>query len=400
MSTEYGKVAGIDVHKKWLYVVVDGQRRRTGTTPTELRDVRAWFSELAVQSVVMESTAQYWRPVWAALEGHFGLFLAQAQSNRARSGRKTDFADAERLIRRLIAGELVLSFVPEPRQQEWRMLTRARVEYTREINHIRNQIEALLEASGIKISGYLSDLLGVSGRRMLEALAGGETDRVRLSALADARVRASCEELQAALDGHMTVCQRVLLNQQLSRVKLLEQYIDALSGMLQQCLESHRDAVARLCQIPGIAVCAAEQIIAEIGPEAKAFSSDRKLASWVGICPGREESAGKSRSNACPHGNRPMRRILAQAAWAAVRTKDSFFQHLFKRLVPRLGVQKAVWAVAHRMLRIVWIVLHRGVYYKELGPLALQPASQQRRIRHMIRELASYGFQIAAPQPA
>ena len=400
MSTEYGRIAGIDVHKKWLYEVVEGERLRTGTTPVELRVLRTWLSERAVDSVVMESTAQYWRPVWMALQGSCRLFLAQAQSNRARSGRKTDFRDAERLIRRLAAGELVLSFVPEPEQQERRMLTRARVEYTREINHIRNQMETLLETSGINISGYLSDLLGLSGRRMLDALAAGEADAQRLAALADARVRTSREELEAALEGRLAASQRLLLKQQLSRVRLLEQYMEELSAALQQLMQKHGEAITRLCGIPGLAVCAAEQVIAEIGPEAAAFASERKLASWVGACPGREESAGRSHSDATPHGNRPMRRILAQAAWAAVRTKNSFFQILFKRLVPRLGPQKAIWAVAHRLLRIIWIVLHRKGDYREMGPLAFQPASQQRRIRNMIRELASYGYQVTGPQPA
>lgn len=235
---------------------------------------------------------------------------------------------------------------------------------------------------------------------MLDALAAGETDVHQLAALADARVRASREELEAALDGKLAAAQRLLLNQQLSRVRLLEQYSDELSAALQQLLQQHGNAIRRLCGVPGIAVCAAEQIIAEIGPEAGAFPSQRKVASWVGVCPGREESAGKSRSDATPHGNRPMRRILAQAAWAAVRTKDSFFQALFKRLLPRLGAQKAIWAVAHRLLRIIWIVLYRKVDYRELGPLAFQPASQQRRIRNMIRELASYGYQLTGPQPA
>lgn len=206
------------------------------------------------------------------------------------------------------------------------MLTRARVEYTREINHIRNQIEMLLEAGRIKLSGFLSDLLGVSGRRILEAVAAGETDAAVLAALADARVRASSEELRAALNGRMSARQRLLLRQHLLRIRILEQCIEELSQTLQECLHEHGPVIARLCQIPGIGVCAAEQIIAEVGPEAASFPEARKLASWVGVCPGREESAGHSRSDACPRGSRPMRRILAQAAWASVRTKDSYFQ--------------------------------------------------------------------------
>jgi transposase len=397
MNTEYGKIGGIDVHKKWLFVVAGEERQRFGSTVGELEALREWLRREDIQSVVMESTVQYWRPVWAALTGYFQLFLAQAQSNRARPGRKMDFADATRLIRRLEAGELILSFVPEARQQEWRMLTRTRVEYTRQHNRVRNQMEILLEASRIKISGFLSDLLGLSGRRILKALAAGESDALRLAALADARVQASQQELAAALSGQMTSLQRLLLNQQLNTLELLERQIDELSQTLAQCLEEHGEAVRRLCEIPGIGLCAAEQIIAELGATAATFPTPCQLASWVGVCPGRQESAGVSRSNASPRGNRPLRRLLAQGAWGAVRTKDSFFQVLFRRLVPRLGIQKAIWALAHRLLHVIWIVLHRRADYHELGPAALQPESQQRRIRKMVRELSSFGYQILAP---
>ena len=395
--TEYGKIAGLDVHKKWLFVVAGEERQRFGSTVGELEAMREWLQREEVQTVVMESTAQYWRPVWAALSGYFQLFLAQAQSNRARPGRKMDFADATRLIRRLAAGELILSFVPEARQQEWRMLTRTRVEYTRQLNRVRNQMEILLETSRIKISGCLSDLLGLSGRRMLRALAAGESDPLRLAKLADARVQASQQELAAALSGQMTSLQRIVLNQQLNTIALLEEQIEELSRALVQCLEEHQEAVRRLCGVPGIGLSAAEQIIAELGVTAATFPTPEQLASWVGACPGRQESAGVSRSNASPRGNRPLRRLLAQSAWAAVRTKDSFFQVMFRRLVPRLGIQKAIWAVAHRLLRVIWIVLHRQAEYRELGPAALQPQSQQRRIRKMVRELSSLGYHILAP---
>ncbi len=235
----------------------------------------------------MESTALYWKPVWMALRGHFRLYLAQAQSNRARAGRKMDFADADRLIRRLQSKELVPSFVPEPEQQEWRMLTRKRVEYTQQSTRLRNQIEVLLDEARIKISAYLSDLLSLSSIELLE------------------RHR---EELSGA--GPL------------------------LRGTPGDGGTFMRDSRHR-CFGP-------EQIIAEVGPSSATFPTAGRIASWAGVCSGRQESAGISRSDACPKGNRSLRRIMAQTAWAAVRTKDSFFQVLFRKLVPRLGVQKAI----------------------------------------------------------
>ena len=201
-------VAGIDVHKSMLAVVIaDGaregdfqfQRRKFGTTASELQALRAWLSGQAVQEAVMESTAQYWKPVWQELEGHFELALAQAHSNRAPRGRKRDFADAERLLRRHVAGELILSFVPNGEQRLWRTMTRSKHQLTRERVRLQGQLESLLEDGRIKLSGWVSDLLGVSSRRMLKALAEGETDAERLAAMADPKLRATPERLQDAL---------------------------------------------------------------------------------------------------------------------------------------------------------------------------------------------------------
>ena len=399
MNSVYGKIAGIDVHKKWLYVVAGDKRQRFGSTVLELEELSHWLEQEQVNTVVMESTALYWKPVWIALRGLFQQYLAQAQSNRARAGRKQDFRDAERLIRRLAAQELDLSFVPEPEQQEWRMLTRQRVEYSQQLTRVRNHIEALLEEARIKISGYLSDLLSLSGRRMLKALSLGENDPATLAQLADPRVRATQEELAAALTGHMTALQRLLLRQDLSTIELLEQHMEEVSAELTRSLEQHTAAIERLCEIPGVGVSAAEQILAEVGPTAATFPTQAHLSSWAGLCPGREESAGVSQSNTCPKGNRSLRRILSQVAWSAVRMKNSFFQCLFRRLTPRLGVQKAIWAVAHRILRVIWIVLHRGESYRELGPLAGNPQHIQRKLRRMVRELTHFGYQILAPVP-
>jgi len=402
MSLEYGKVAGIDVHKKWLYVVIapegtsDGEFRRirTGSTTRELQTLADQLYLAGVQTVVMESTAKYWRPVWAALEGGFRLFLAQAQSNAAPHGRKTDFGDAIRLVKRLCAGDLRLSYVPEREQREWRLLTRTRVSYQRDIVQLRSRVEGLLEECRIKLSGYLSDLFGVSGRRMLRKLAEGETDPEQLAALADSKVRASQQQLADALNGQLTDTQRLLLRHTLDRLETVQGQIADLEQQLAVAMRPHLEVIRRLCIIPGISVTAAYQIIAELGPAAERFLSAAHAASWIGVCPGRKESAGECYSNACAKGNPFLRRVLNQCAWAAVRAKGSYAHSLFRRLVPRLGVKKAIWAVAHYLLKVSWLVLHNGVEYQERGKLANVTEALKRKLDSTARALRRLGLNV------
>jgi transposase len=408
MSLEYGITAGIDVHKKWLYVVIAAENQphlqwehfRVGSTMRELQQLGERLQTAGVRTVVMESTANYWKPVWAALEGSFTLYLAQAQSNAAPHGRKTDYGDATRLAKRLRADELRLSFVPDAEQRGWRLLTRTRVRYTREITRLRNRLECLLEEGHIKLAGLLSDLLGASGRRMLRALAAGETDPQALAKLGDVNLKASQQELSEALQGQLTRGHCLLLRQTLDRIQALEGDITALDQALNEALSAHQDAIRRLCAIPGVAVTAAREIVAELGPTAHTFPTAGNAASWVGVCPGRQQSAGVSHNDACAKGNRPMRRILNQCAWAAVRTKGSYFQHLFQRLTPRLGPQQAIWAVAHHMLKVVWIVLHRGVAYEERGPMAQQSEYLKRRLERTLRALRRCGIDVQVTIPA
>jgi transposase len=396
-------VAGIDVHKKMLAVVVaevkvgelEFQHRRFGTTPSQLRNLAEWLREQEVAEAVMESTAQYWRPVWLELEGGCELHLAQARSNGARRGRKSDFRDAERLVRRFIADELVLSFVPDEEQRGWRWLTRTRYSLVRERNRVQNQVEGLLEDAQIKLSSKITDLFGASGRRILQALAdtpGGELELEKLARLGDERLRASQEELQDALDGKWLPRHRLLLGMHLRRLHLLDQQIEELYREIGQALQAHQEAVARLSEAPGFGPDSAMQVIAEVGPTAATFPSPEELSSWVGCCPGQQESAGKSSSEQSPKGNRPMRRLLDQAAQAAVKKKGSFFQQLYRRLLPKLGEQKAIWAVAHRLCRLVWMILHLGVSYVEKGALTSDPKTVKRRQRRIAADFRKLGF--------
>jgi transposase len=396
------KTAGIDVHKKVLMVVVldastpeeKPERRRFATMPSELRRLSIWLREQGVEEAVMESTAQYWRSVWLELEPHMRLHLAQAFSNRAPRGRKHDFKDAERLVRRLIANELILSFVPGGEQRIWRNLTRMKTQLTRDRVRLQSQMECLLEEMRIKLSIVVSNLLGASGLRILRALAEGETDPKKLAELGDQRLQCSEEQLVDALTGRPHPTQRDMLALQLERLQLIDTQIAKLNGMIAQAMKAHQDAVMRLAEVPGLGVDSAQQVIAEVGVKASTFPSAAELTSWVGTCPGKEESAEENHNSRSAKGNRYLRRVLNQAAHAAVKKNGSHFQVVFRRLLPRLGYQSAVWAIAHRLCRVVWKILHEGVQYIEQGREP-DPQAKKRHARRLAQALRKLGYKVA-----
>jgi transposase len=413
------RIAGIDVHKKMLAVVVTDveiggeyqfERRRFGSNPEHLQLLAEWFIEQQVTEVVMESTAQYWQPVWGALERYWKpifrkrkgprpdsgmLHLAQAQSNRGRRGRKKDFPDAERLVKRLVANELTLSFVPDAEQRLWRTVMRRKYQLTRNRVQLQNRLEALLEEAHIKLSSLVSDLLGVSARRMLKALGDGESNPAVLAAMADKKLRATQRQLSDALGAstELNPVYRRLLKMALEELQLLEQQISQLDQEMASLLRQHQDSVERLAEMPGLGVDSAQQIIAEVGATAATFPSAKELSSWVGACPGDEESGGVSKTHRSPKGNRHMRRILNQSANAAIKVKGSIFEIVYRRLVPRLGHKSTIGAIAHRLCRLIWIILRRGVRYEERGP-AVSQRSRKHRTYRIIRELRSLGYRV------
>jgi transposase len=386
------------------------ERLKVGTSPTQLRALADWLVEREVEEVVMESTAQYWRPVWEALEHYWRpvrrtragaspvsgtLHLAQAQSNRGAGGRKRDFPDAERLVKRLVAQELTLSFVPDAEQRLWRTVMRRKYQVTRNRVQLHNRLESLLEEAHIKLSSLVSDLLGTSARRMLQALADGETDPVTLASLADTRLRATAAQLSDAFGACTTLhpVYRQLLKLTLDELRLIEDHLGQLDQQMADLLAEHHEAVRRLAEVPGLGVDSAQQIIAEVGATAATFPSPKHLASWMGACPGNEESAGVNYSHRCPKGNRQMRRVLNQAANAAVKAKGTIFAIVYRRLVPRLGHAQAIGAIAHRLCRLIWKILHEGVRYEERGP-AVSVEAKKVRTRKMIRELRTLGYRV------
>lgn len=422
------RIAGIDVHKRSLAVVVsevevcgeyDFERRTFGTSPSQLGELAAWLLAQQVEEVVMESTAQYWKPVWGMLEEHGqlpcrkregaratagGLHLAQAKSNQGPRGRKNDFADAERLVKRMAANELRLSFVPERAQRLWRTVMRTKNQWRSNQVRLQNRLEALLEEARIKLSCLLSELLGVSGRRMLKALAAGEKDPGALADLADRNLRATheqlCDALAAARD--LDPIYRRLLQMTLEDWEASEARIGELDKEMATLLAQHQDQVKRLAEIPGLGVDSAQQIMAEVGVGAASFRSAADLSSWAGACPGENKSAGINASARCPKGNRNLRRLLNQAANAAVKLQGSIFAQLYRRYVPKKGHNKTIAIIAHRLCRLVWIILHRGDHYQERGP-EVSKRSLQRRAQRMIRELRNLGYRIdlsASPKSA
>lgn len=394
-------VAGIDVHKRVLMVVLVNeladrqaaplQRRRFATNASDLLHLIAWLEQNGVTEAVMESTAQYWKPVWYALEAHFPLHLAQAWSNRAPRGKKTDFKDAERLARRYLAGELSLSFVPDVEQRLLRSLSRRRAQLTRDRVRVCNQVESLLEETRIKLSCAVSDLFGASGLRILHAIAAGESDPQRLAALADARVKRSPAELADALNGAPSNVHRLLLSQHLEHLAFIDRQIEQLVQYLAEATRASSDAITRLAQVPGIRTLSAQQIVAEVGDRAAAFPTAAQFSSWIGLAPGRQESAGENHSSQCAKGNSFLRRVFCQAAQAAARTKNSIFQKKLQHLLPKRGFPKSIWAVARHLSVVVWRILHEGDTYIEYGGQT-SPQAFKRRVQRVQKELRSLGF--------
>jgi transposase len=368
------RIAGVDVHKKMLAVVVsdvevDGEylfeRRRFGSTPNNCdhwphgcssKKSRKWSWNRRRNTG--NPCGKHWKGIGSQYErsekaqggGPATLHPAQAQSNRGRQGRKRDFPDAERLVKRLVARELTLSFVPDAEQRLWRTVTRRKYQLTRDHVRLQNQLESLLEEAHIKLSSLVSNLLGASARRMLKALADGETNPAALATLADKQLRATPEQLCDALGActDLKPVYRRLLKMVLEQLQFLEQQIGQLDQEMASLLSQHQDAVQRLAEVPGLGVDSAQQIIAEVGPAAATFPSAKQLSSWVGACPGDEESAGVNYSHRSPKGNRQMRRLLNQSANAAARTKGSVFEIVYRRSVPRLGHNQAIGAFGRR----------------------------------------------------
>lgn len=366
--------AGLDVHKKTVVACIrrvsgDGfvssQVRTFGTMTAELVALADWLDAEGVSHVAMESTGVYWKPVYNLLEGLFEVILVNAHRLKHVPGRKTDVKDSEWIAQLLQYGLLSPSFIPPPSIRELRDLTRQRIQLKRDCATVANRIQKILEEANIKLSSVVSDVLGVSGRAMIRAIIDGESDPAELAKLAKRRLRGKIPALKLALTGRITDHHRFLLRAQLEKLEFLESLIVRYDAQIEKASAPFAESMARLQGIPGIGERAAEVIVAEIGTDMTAFPTPGHLSSWAGMCPGNNESAGKRRSGKTTKGNQWLRTMLVQAAWAAVHSKRTIFSVMYQRWAKRLGRKKALVAVGHKILVIIWHLLKRETVYLE-----------------------------------
>jgi transposase len=403
MDVVHARCAGLDVHKESVVACVRvvaagkvGRETRTfGTTTAALLALSAWLAEQEIRHVAMEATGVYWKPVWHVLsDGEVTLVLANAAHIRNVPGRKTDVNDAMWIADLLAHGLIRASFVPEPAIQELRGLMRTRKQLVREqASHVQ-RLQKVLEDANIKLESVITDILGVSGRAMIEALIAGESDPAALATLAHRRLRASPETLRAALHGRVTGHHRFLLRLHLGQVDALQAAIDALDAEVGVHLAPFRTAVQQLTAIPGVKELAARSILAEIGTDMSLFPSAGHLLSWARMCPRNDESAGKRRSSRLNKGGNWLKTTLVQCAWAAARTRGSYFQAQFHRLKGRHGPKKAICAVAASILTTIYHMLKDGTAYRDLGANHFDRRQKQTKANRLIRQLASLGFNV------
>ncbi len=410
MDTLFPRCAGIDVHKANVVVCARladrpgkaGEEVRTFSTMTrDLLALADWLAERGVTHVAMESTGVYWKPVFNLLEGRFDILLANAEHIKQVPGRKTDVKDCQWIAQLLQHGLLKASFVPPAPIRELRDLTRQRAQLVAEKASAANRIQKILEDANIKLAGVATDVLGTSGRAMLEALIAGVSDPEKLAELARMRLRAKIPQLRLALRGRVTEHHRFLLRMHLDHIGHLEGLIGRLSERIEAAMAPFAEAAARLTTIPGVSRRVAETVLAEIGPRMEQFPTAGHLASWAGMSPGNNESAGKRRSGHTTHGNRWLRQMLVQAAWAAGRSKGTYLAEQYRRLVKRRGAKRALVAVGHTLLVMIYQVLKKEAAYVELGPDYFDRLEPERLTRQLVKRLESLGHKVTLqPQPA
>ncbi len=404
MDVVYPRCAAIDVHKRTAVVCagwVDAagrrhkQTRTFGTMTTDLDRLRAWLAELGVTHVAMESTGVYWKPIFNALEdGGLTVVLANAAHVKAVPGRKTDVRDSEWLLDLMQHGLVQGSFIPEAPIRALRDLTRSRTSLIEERTRALNRIQKVLEDANIKLASVATEVLGVSGRAMLEALVAGEADPEALADLARGTLRKKRPALREALTGRVRDHHRLLLRLLLAHVDHLDHAIAELSAEVERRLAPYAAAVALLCSIAGVKQRAAEVVVAELGVDMDRFADARHLCSWAALCPGNDESAGKRRSGRTRRGNRWLRTVLLQAAWAAIRVKGGYFGAQFRRIAQRRGEKRAAIAVAHSLLTVIYHVLKNGTLYEDLGADHFDRLAPERHARYHLRRLTALGYQV------
>jgi transposase len=431
MQLVHTHCAGLDVHKKTVVAAVrllsaDGthttQLRSFGTTTAALLDLVAWLLNLAVTHVAMESTGEFWKPVYNLLEGSFTVLVVNAAHIKYVPGRKTDVKDAEWLAELLAHGLLRPSFVPPAPQRALRDLTRQRTHLIQERASVVNRMQKVLEWANIKLSSVVSDITGVSARAMLEALLAGQTDVSELANLAKGRLRSKQAELEQALRGILQPHHAFMIGQHLALIDVFDEQIAAFDQRIHTAIERTQPAPATdagggpddgagtpeepsapsgawaaqaiVDAIPGIGMRVAETILAELGTDMSRFPSSAHTSSWAGLAPGQDQSAGKRKSTRIRDGNKYLRSALIQAAWAAVKQSDTYLAAFYHRLAVRRGKKKAIIAVAHKLLVLVYTLLKSGERYQERGAAALDERQKERIVHRLERRIAQLGYKV------
>jgi transposase len=401
MEVLHPRCCGLDVHKETvvacLRLVIDGkaikETRTFATTTAGLLALSEWLTETQCTHVAMEATGVYWKPVWHILsDGDFELVLANAAHIKNVPGRKSDVKDSDWISDLLAHGLIQPSFVPDGPTQEMRTLLRTRKQVVREKSSHVLRIQKTLEDANIKLDSVITDIMGVSGRKMIEALIAGEKDPAKLARLADPRVKASKESLREALRGRVTKNHRFLLRLHLRQIDAIDAAIAEIDREVEASIAPFRTAVEQVSTVPGVKSLAAQTILSEIGLDMSRFPSSGHLISWACICPRSDESAGKRRSTRIRKGSPWLKTTLVQCAWAATRTKGSYLQAQFYRLRARRGAKKAILAVAASILTAIYHMLKDGTFYQDLGPDHFDPRTKERHKNRLIKRLADLGY--------
>jgi transposase len=409
MEVLHPHCAGLDIHKETVVACV--RHMSGGKVKTEVRtfatmtgtllDLSAWLATEQITHIAMEATGVYWKPIWHILsDGEFELILANAAHVKNVPGRKTDVKDAEWLADLMAHGLIRASFVPDEPTQQMRNLLRTRKQLVRERSSHTQRIQKTLEDANIKLDCVVTDILGLSGRRILQALVKGETVPQALATLAHRRIHASTEELEAALRGRVTTHHRFLVKLYLDQIDAIDAAIQSIDKEVDGNIEPFRAAAELLTEIPGISQLAARVVLSEIGLDMSRFETSGHLVSWAGLCPRSDESAGKRRSTRMKKGAPWLKTILVQCAWAAARTKGSYFQAQYHRLRSRRGSKKAIGAVAASLLTTVYHMLKNGTCYQDLGASHFDQQDNDRHIKHLVSRLEILGVEVKIIQKA
>ena len=402
MQTLYPHSAGLDVHKKTVVAAyITGQddkgndvfERQTFATMTrDLLALADWLHQRGVTHVALESTGEYWKPVYNILEDQFTLLVVNAHHVKHVPGRKTDMKDAEWLCKLMTHGLLSASFIPPQGQRELRELTRARSAMVRERTNLVNRLHKTLEAANIKLTSVVADVQGVSARAMLGALLNGQTDTAEIADLARGRLRSKKVDLERALEGRFQATQQFIVSELLLQIDGLDETVARFDVEIEKHCTPFEAAVAHLDTIPGVGKATAQQIVAEVGTDLSHFPTAGHLCAWAGVAPGNNQSGGKTLCSRTRQGNRSLKRALVEAAWSAARVKDTYLFALYYRLAGRRGKKRAIVAVAHALLKIAYVLIQRDEDYQELGGNYFDTRQPAKTVQNLLSRLNQLGY--------